>query len=88
MNSGTVNFAGKTIRLTADIDLSAHYWQTIGRYGGNSSTQYFRGTFDGQGHTISGVHNTGKAVNRDEDTEGTLGGLLRLPLRKIRKITV
>lgn len=77
VNSGTDDFAGKTIRLTADIDLSARYWQTIGRYGGNSSIQYFKGTFDGQGHTISGVHNTGNAV-RDEDTEGRLGGLFGL----------
>lgn len=44
-------FAGKTVRLMADIDLSAHYWVPIGR----TETHAFAGTFDGEGHTISGI---------------------------------
>lgn len=39
-------FTGKTIRLTADIDLSAHLWKPI---------SYFAGTFDGRKHTIRGL---------------------------------
>lgn len=36
-------------KLIADIDLSAKRWQ---------SDSYFRGTFDGNGHTISNLHGT------------------------------
>lgn len=39
-------FATATIKLEADLDLSAHYWNPI---------VDFAGTFDGQGHTISGL---------------------------------
>jgi len=45
-------FAGKTIRLISDIDLSAHYWVPIGV----RELRAFAGTFDGEGHTISGVY--------------------------------
>lgn len=65
VNEGTV-FEGKTIKLGADIDLNGkkdgatewfsgdtlntkHIWTPIGQYAG---TYDFRGTFDGQGHTI------------------------------------
>ena len=51
MNSEGRLFAGKTVRLTADIDLSAHYWKPIGY----KEAWAFAGTFDGEGHTISGV---------------------------------
>jgi len=68
MLSSTNNFEGKTIKLAADITvnpvdasvLSAwmngtaapeNGWMTIG-----SSAKPFAGTFDGQGHTISGVY--------------------------------
>ena len=68
MLSSTINFEGKTIKLAADItvnpvDASAlstwvngtvapeNGWMTIG-----SSAKPFAGTFDGQGHTISGVY--------------------------------
>ena len=40
-------FAGKTFRLTEDIYLNNEYWTPIG-----SSNHIFKGTFDGQGHTI------------------------------------
>lgn len=65
VNEGTI-FEGKTIKLGADIDLNGkkdgatewfsgdtlntkHIWTPIGQYAG---TYDFRGTFDGQGHTI------------------------------------
>lgn len=65
VNEGTA-FEGKTIKLGADIDLNGkkdgatewfsgdtlntkHIWTPIGQYAG---TYDFRGTFDGQGHTI------------------------------------
>ena len=37
---------------TADIDLSAHYWDAIGY----SSSYYFSGTYDGGNFTISGLY--------------------------------
>ena len=44
------SFAGKTIMLTDNIDLSAHEWVPIG-----TRTSPFSGTFDGDGNTISGL---------------------------------
>ncbi|MBE6553932.1 MAG: hypothetical protein E7666_06270, partial [Ruminococcaceae bacterium] len=39
------------VKLTADIDLSEHGWMPIGM----GSTNVFKGSFDGAGHTISGL---------------------------------
>ena len=44
------NFSGKTVVLGADIDLSGKNWTPIG-----TANAYFQGSFDGQGHTISGM---------------------------------
>ena len=52
--SSTTNFAGKTIYLDADIDLSGHRWVAIGMYG-TFPNNPFKGTFDGKGHTISNL---------------------------------
>ena len=48
--------------LTADIDLSGQTWTPIG----TSTSNYFKGTFDGDGHTIS---------NLTIDTEASYVGL-------------
>ena len=50
VNSGTT-YSGSFFRQTANIDLSAHYWVPIG----TDSTNIFRGTYDGDGHTISNM---------------------------------
>jgi len=42
------SFSNKTFKLTADIDLSDHYWNP-------NSVKVFEGVFDGNGHTISGL---------------------------------
>lgn len=47
------DFDGKTIKLTADIDLGNQAWTPIGN--GSSSFAFF-GTFDGNGYTISGLN--------------------------------
>ncbi len=49
VNSGTYAFAGATITLTADLDLSGHNWTSIGQ------DPPFSGTFDGDGYTISNM---------------------------------
>lgn len=48
------SFSGKTITLTSDIDLAGsadNPWTPIG-----NGYSYFTSTFDGQGHTISGLY--------------------------------
>ena len=55
-------FAGKTVKLGADIVLNEDMsdpkilWPGIG-----ASSSKFEGTFDGQGHTISGIYQTGSS---------------------------
>ena len=44
------SFAGKTFSLTNDINLDGQEWTPIG-----TSDNPFKGTFDGAGHTISGL---------------------------------
>ena len=48
VNAGN-SFAGKTIALTKDIDLSNEEWKPIGY------DEYFEGNFDGKGNTISNL---------------------------------
>ncbi len=60
VNSNTSTLSGKTIKLTADISLSGYDWVPIGGQSGykisdNAYSRKFQGTFDGQGHTISGL---------------------------------
>lgn len=52
VNAGT-SHAGDIIRLTADIDLSGREWTPIGM-----GDNYFKGEFDGQGHTIKNLKQT------------------------------
>lgn len=51
------DFAGRTIKLGGDIDLDGNAWTPIGRIGKTSTdfTYAFKGTFDGQNHTISNL---------------------------------
>lgn len=75
VNNGN-DFSNKTVRLTADIVLNdtsdwenwensapANTWTPIG-----NSDNYFRGTFDGQGHTVSGIY-----INSENDFQGLFG---------------
>ena len=49
--NGGKNFSGKTVKLTADIDLSGENWTPIGL----SIQNCFAGTFDGDGHAIKNL---------------------------------
>ncbi len=49
---GGNNFEGKTIKLDKDIDLDSLLFEPIGSYRNDSA---FKGTFDGQGHTIKNL---------------------------------
>lgn len=48
-NSSTLEY----YKLTADIDISGTNWEPIGSYA--VTTAVFRGVFDGDGHTVSGL---------------------------------
>ena len=57
VNSGNT-YKGETVKLTADIDLAGYNWIPIGQPGPRGTTDFstsFRGTFDGQNHTVSNV---------------------------------
>lgn len=60
------DFTGKTIKLTADIDLGENLWQPIG----TQISLSFSGDFDGNGHTISNL-----LVNIDQDFAGLFGSV-------------
>lgn len=53
VNEGTTNFNGKTINLTADINLLNQEWTPIGQTG--NALKQFHGTFDGGEHTIKNL---------------------------------
>jgi len=63
------NFAGKTITLAGNIDLSQYEnWVPIGNYSEDSNSIFF-GTFNGNGHVISGL-----TISRsDADRQGLFG---------------
>lgn len=77
VNAGN-SFAGKTVTLMKDVNLSAG-WAPIGdghRYQSNQNV--FSGTFDGKGHTISGLNSNGfdpeiSVVDDNEYTYGLFG---------------
>ena len=47
--------SGWTFRLARDLDLTAYYWTPIGSNQAGDESAFF-GHFDGQGHTIKGMH--------------------------------
>lgn len=56
--SGDYFYQNKYFLQTANIDLSAHYWQPIGVYTNRLAVKiynYFSGNYDGGGYTISGL---------------------------------
>ncbi len=59
-------FAGQTIKLGADIDLSGSNWTPIG-----NNSKFFHGMIDGQGHTI-----TGMTVSGDSNQQMAFIGVL------------
>ena len=62
MVNGGKDFSGKTVKLTADINLNNEEWTQIG-----TKDKPFSGIFDGQGHTISNLKVT------DENYVGFFG---------------
>ena len=77
------NFEGKTVKLAADIDLTdvktngdsfAPIGSTGERDGRNRLIcEPFKGTFDGQDHTIKGIYQSGWDMGYDYDNYGSIG---------------
>lgn len=61
-------FEGYTFKLTADINLNLHEWKPI------SSSYSFKGTFDGQNHTVSNLKCT---TSRFAGLFGNLNGAVK-----------
>lgn len=65
VNAGA-SYSGMTVKLTADIDISERAWTPIGaayRKDIDANAKVFQGTFDGQGHKITGLTNTGFKIS-------------------------
>lgn len=63
-NGGGSSFVGKTITLSKEIDLRAHEWIAIGINDNGAKDRPFSGTFDGNGHAITGLY-----INNTNSTE-------------------
>ena len=68
VNAGT-DFTDKTVKLGADINLNDKGWTPIG----NLSGKYFNGTFNGSGHTITGLNINTASSNANGGYYGLFG---------------
>ncbi len=70
------DFEGKTINITADIDLSGNLWLPVG----TDIAHSFKGDVNGQGHTISNV-----MVNRpNKDFSGLFGSVISMHIKDLK----
>ena len=87
--NGGEKFEGKTVKLTSDIDLAGHAWTPIGngsRFGSAAIGNQFKGTFDGNGKTISNLNiNTTKGTDFAVGLFGVVNGgtVKNLKLQKV-----
>ena len=70
VNDGTSTYNGVYFRLTSDLDMNSLEWTPIG----NSTTNCFKGIFDGNGHLIDNVYILSHLVNETE-VNSTYAGL-------------
>ncbi|MBR5410247.1 MAG: S8 family serine peptidase [Clostridia bacterium] len=72
VNRGIDDFAGRTVLLENDIDISGFStWEPISA---STAPQFFRGVFDGQNHTVSGLTATDYS-NANQSVFGLFGVL-------------
>ena len=55
------NYSGYTFTLAKDLKMYDHAWTPIGDYSFKQGLLGFCGVFDGNGHTIYGIHTSGKS---------------------------
>lgn len=73
------NFSGKTIKLTADIDLNNQAWTPIGTQGNP-----FNGVFDGGQHSVANL----KLVNTDSSGSAMIGLFGNIKSGTVSNLTV
>ena len=71
------DFAGKTFRLTRDIDLGGNEWTPISMSTDLAGGKTFRGTFDGQGHKITGLK------SNQQDVAGLFGYIYAATIKDV-----
>ena len=71
------SFEGKTFKLMNDINLGGHEWTPIGMSTNLAGGETFRGTFDGQDNTISGLKVTQK------DAAGLFGYIYAATIKNV-----
>ena len=76
VNEGN-NFAGKTIRLTCDMDMASKTWTPIGVGHRSTTATPFSGTFDGNDHKIIGLNSGDYATTVLADEHKALEGDLK-----------
>ncbi len=85
VNAGN-RYSGKTVVLTADLDLEGESWTPIGDSVASYPSVAFAGTFDGQDHTISNLTTAAeRATNPDTNAADGLFGTL---VGKVRNLTL
>ncbi len=85
VNAGN-RYSGKTVVLTADLDLEGESWTPIGDSVASYPSVAFAGTFDGQDHTISNLTTAAeRATNPDTNAADGLFGTL---LGKVKNVTL
>ena len=71
------SFAGKTFKLTQDIDLGGNAWTPISMSTDLAGGKTFRGTFDGNGHTIKGLY------VRNQEVAGLFGYVYAATIKNV-----
>ena len=71
------SFAGKTFKLTQDIDLGGNEWTPISMSTDLAGGKTFRGTFDGNGHTIKGLY------VRNQEVAGLFGYVYAATIKNV-----
>ncbi len=89
----TDQFEGKTINLTADVDLAGQSFAPIGTTGTRDDrnrliTEPFKGTFDGNGHTISNISQSGWDFGYEWQQYGSLGLFSQLEGATVKNVVL
>lgn len=80
VNENGNNFAGKTILLTGNVDLTGIDWEPIGQTGAGQ----FQGTFDGRNHTISNLSVDSSAETGEYYASGLFGWVNTAVIKNVR----
>ena len=80
VNDAVTGFEGEYFKLTSDLDLGNNSWTPIG-----ATSNYFRGIFDGDGHTVYGLNVYTDPTNKSAQYGGLFG---RVENGVVKNITV